>query len=115
MEGDGWPAFDLLFTILAGEARRGLDMRCLKCRGLGRDEGRLLQALGFVQTGDEAGAAAILTDWLPPAAARLAMAPLARLAAAMSAAGLVIPARDFARGPLPTVTVAAHPGLALMQ
>jgi len=115
LEHDGWPAFDALFAALAGGAHRSLDIRCLKCRTLAGDEGRLLQAVSLVQTGGTETAAAILADWLPPAAARLAMAPLSRLAAAMAAAGLVIPGRDFAIGRMPVVTVAAHPGLALVQ
>lgn len=115
MENDGWPAFDALFAALAAGARRTLDIRCLKCRGLTGDEGRLLQAVSLAQNGRLDDAAAIMSDWLPPAAARIGMVPLTRLAQAMTAAGLTIPEREFAFGRVPSVTVAAHPGLALVQ
>jgi hypothetical protein len=51
----------------------------------------------------EPGAAAILSDWLPLAATRMALRPAERLAAALNACGLVGPHRhaeatSFAQG-----------------
>ena len=90
---NGIPAFDALFQIMAATARRSLDVRCLRCAYLGEDEAWLLQLVGLLQRGDTGNAAAILADWLPPAAARIALAPARDLALVMAEGDLRVPHR----------------------
>ncbi len=109
-------AFDSLFSIVVVATRRPLDVRCLHCRGLGYDEGRLLQLVSLFQHGRPEAGEAVLGDWLPPTAQRLAASPAEGLAAALLQGGLVVPWR----GRQPTAAIAAHqvhanPGLVLVQ
>ncbi len=113
----GAPAFGLLVRVVAGTARHGLDVRPRRCRGLGRDEGILLRVVSLLQRNRHTEAAARLDAWLPPAAARLAVGPAARLAAALADAGLVVPLRHAEAAALHRLAACAHatPGLALLQ
>ena len=117
IDDDGIPAFDALFQIMAATARRSLDVRCLRCAYLGEDEAWLLQLVGLLQRGDSANAAAILADWLPPAAARIALAPAHDLALVMAEGDLRIPHRHAEAAIVHRLAPAAHAsrGLALVQ
>ncbi|HKM70524.1 MAG TPA: hypothetical protein VJX94_10795 [Stellaceae bacterium] len=76
----GVPAFDGLFSIGAAAALHPLDVRCPRCRFLGKDERLFLQLVSFLQYRQIGEAGQILTGWLPPAAAQMAMLPaLARI------------------------------------
>lgn len=90
---DGAGAFDTLFRIVLSAARRPLDVRCRHCARLGTDEAGLLQMAMLLQRARRTEAAAILDDWLPPAAARMAMVPAEGFARAVAEAGLVVPLR----------------------
>ncbi len=85
------PAFDALFGIVAAAAKRPLDVRCRHCPHLSRDEGRLLQTIGLLQHGRMFAARDVLSDWLPPAAVRLAILPAKGLASALMRARLFVP------------------------
>jgi hypothetical protein len=115
IDDNGIPAFDALF--LAATARRSLDVRCLRCARLGEDEAWLLQLIGLLQRGDTGSAAAILDDWLPPAAARIAFAPAHDLALAMIEGELRIPHRHAEAAVVHRLAPAAHAtrGLALVH
>ena len=78
------------FDTVVVAAERALDIRCMKCPHLGEDEGLLLQAVSLLQQGYADGAAAMLDDWLPPAALRLALTPLGWFADALTESGLVV-------------------------
>jgi hypothetical protein len=111
----GVSAFDGLFGIVVAAPRRPLDVRCLHCRVLGRDEGRLLQIVSLFQHRRPGAAAAVLGDWLPPAAQRLAAVPAEGLARALGEAGLLLPWRHLAAvGPMDH-QARANPGLSLVQ
>jgi hypothetical protein len=69
------PAFDSLFEIVASSPLRPLDVRCPHCMQVGRDEARFLQLLSLLQRDRVEEAVAILAEWLPPAALRLALLP----------------------------------------
>jgi hypothetical protein len=90
---DGAAAFDTVFRIVVSAARRPLDVRCRHCTRLGTDEAWLLQLVMVLQRARRLEAVAILAEWLPPAAARVAMMPALGFAGALAAAGLVVPPR----------------------
>jgi len=117
VEPGGAPAFGSLMRIIAGAARRGLDMRATSCRGLGRDEGKMLHLVSLLQRDRRVEAAAILGDWLPPAAVRLAARHAGAFAAGLAQAGLVVPLRHAQAAAVSRLTAYGHaaPGLALLQ
>jgi hypothetical protein len=93
MGRDGFDAFDALFRIVLAAARRPLDLRCRHSARLGADEAWFLQLVMLLQRARRAEAAAILADWLPPAAARMALMPALGFAGALAAAGIAVPLR----------------------
>ncbi len=113
----GVPAFDGLFQIVAAAARRSLDVRCLRCARLGEDEGFLLQLLSLLQRERAVAANAILGDWLPPAAARMALLPARGFAMALADGGIAIPLRHVEAASADHVGAAGYSdrGLALVQ
>ena len=88
---DGWLLVEELMSIIASTARRPLDVRCLACRTLGEDEAPLLAAIAGLQQDDEAPAVVTVGNWLPPSAARVALALLTRLASELRQAGMRLP------------------------
>ncbi len=87
------PALEALFRVVAAAQRRPLDIRCPCRHALGEDEARQLQMVSLFQHARDSEAEAILTDWLPPAAQRLASLPAQVLSAAMERQRLLIPIR----------------------
>jgi hypothetical protein len=90
---DGMTAFDALLRIVATAAQRLLDVRCVHCLHLGEDEAWFLQLISLLQRNRRQDAAMIMADWLPPAAARVALPYGIVLAAAMEGHGLTVPHR----------------------
>jgi hypothetical protein len=117
VEQRGASAFGSLMRVVAGAARRPLDIRARQCRGLGRDEGMLLRLISLMQRDRMVEASAILANWLPPAAVRLAACDARSLAAAFSRAELIVPLRHAEAASWSSLTAYAHatPGLALLQ
>jgi hypothetical protein len=111
------PAFGSLMWVVAGAARRALDVRERQCRELGRDEGMLLRLISLLQRDRVVEAASVLAEWLPPAGVRLAAREAEILADALAGAGLIVPLRHVEAAALPRLAVCAHatPGLALLQ
>lgn len=107
----------LMGGVVAATPGRPLDMRCLCCQVLGRDEAALLTLVSALQKCRPANAQAILADWLPPAAIRFALPAAEGLAAALAKAGLVVAPRcataDLLRSRAPALY--ANPGLGLVQ
>mgnify|MGYP001606198170 FL=1 len=114
---DGAASFDALFRIVVATALRSLDVRCLRCARLGADEAWLLQLTSLFQQRRGNDAAAILGDWLPPAAMRIAVVPAQHFAAALAGRGLLIPYRHAEAATVHLHGLSAHaaPGLALVQ
>jgi len=101
-------ALDASMRILATATRRPLDLRCPRCPYLGMDEGGLLQAVAALQAGRSNEAEQVLAGWLPAAAVRMALTPLASLALALERASLRVPARAADDRPTsPTATETA--------
>jgi hypothetical protein len=75
IEDEGAPAFDILFRIVLQSAKRPLDVRCPCCAHLGKDEAWLLQLASLLQRERLEEAAAVLGEWLPPSALRMALLP----------------------------------------
>jgi hypothetical protein len=94
LEQHGIPAFETFTRILRIAATRALDVRLLGCGGLGQDEAWFLQHLGALQFDQRIEARAILEDWMPPGAARMALEPAQGLADALTQAGLILPLRE---------------------
>jgi hypothetical protein len=104
----GAAAFDGLFRIVVAAARRPLDVRCQRCAHLGADEAWLLQLVMLLQRARRAEAAFILIDWLPPAAARMAMTPSFAFASALAKVGLVVRLRHCEAAEIHQQVSAAH-------
>lgn len=117
IEAYGAAGFDGLFTIVAGNAARGLDIRCPRCPRLGGDEAHLLHLLGLLQQQRNDGAAAMLADWLPPAAARAALPAAEAFAHGLAGSGLWIATAPRSAASLQTRIAAAYAnrGLVLVQ
>jgi hypothetical protein len=96
---DGLFALDELMGLLASAARRPLDFRCVKCRKIGADEALLLRCLAAGQSGRAPEIDRVLMDWLPPAAARMALRPVMILAMLLDSIGMRVPMAD----PVPSV------------
>jgi hypothetical protein len=83
--------FDDLFQIVAVVTPYPLDVGDLHYPRLGVDEKRILQILSLFQHAKNEQAKALLKDWLPAAACRLATYPAASLAVALQRAKFLIP------------------------
>lgn len=112
---DGLFALDEFMGLLASAARRSLDFRCVKCRRLGGDEALLLHCLAACQAGHTADIDRVLADWLPPAAARMAVRPVTVLATLLDGVGLRLPERFPMRGAELRAAAYADPGLQRLQ
>lgn len=113
---DGLAGLCRFFDAITAAARRSLDIRCVKCPRLGADESALLQMVAHLHHGAERGAAMLLEDWLPQSAVRIALAPLADFAAALSEAGLVVLRRHGGAGlDLSSATACPDRGVALVH
>jgi hypothetical protein len=117
IEDEGVPAFDILFRIVIQASLRPLDVRCPRCARLGQDEAWLLQLVSLLQRDRLGEAAAVLEEWIPPAARRMAMLPAKGFADALSGAGLRIPLRhrEAAAIAAPGSAAYADRGLTLVQ
>lgn len=93
VEPEGAAAFDTLFRIVVAATRRPLDIHRAQCPMLGSDEARFLAMIHLAQQGCQAEVGAMLGDWLPPAAVRMALPPLCLFAGALYRADLAIPLR----------------------
>lgn len=83
---------DEFFLVVAHAAGRQIDIRCLKCRYVSRDEMVFRQALAATQGGQPFRAYHDLRQWLAPAAARIAFNALVRLGEALASGKLTLPA-----------------------
>ncbi len=70
-----------------------LDVRSLRCGGLGQGEALLLQTISLLQHARAESAEALLSHWLPPGASRIAVQQARRFGRALAGAHLVIPMR----------------------
>ena len=79
-------------------ATRAIDVRCRRCPNLSPDEARLLHAVACGQRSLTAPAAALLAEWLAPAAVRLTIDAVVGAGRELGAAGVALPWRawDFA-------------------
>lgn len=93
LENDAAPDFDSLLQVVVAATQRPLDLRCIRCPHLGEDEAWLLQLVSLLQRNHAVAAQTILTQWLPPAAVRLAARFAAGFAATLRTAGLVVAPR----------------------
>lgn len=87
------PSFRALFDIVSRVPLRPLEIGCPHCLRLAGDEAAFLCMTALHQRGRIGEAAAILLDWLPPAATRMAAMPALSLAFALQRGGLFLPLR----------------------
>lgn len=83
-------AFDELMLLTATTAIQSLDVRYLHCEGLGTGELNFISSIAFAQNGKLEWAFQRLSSWLPPAAARRALAEIIKIANYMQRVGLFI-------------------------
>ncbi|PWC37918.1 hypothetical protein [Azospirillum sp. TSO35-2] len=91
LSNDAAVAFDTLMRIAIAATTRALDIHRPPCPALGSDEALLLDMLRLAQQGRHGEAGLLMSDWLPLAGVRMAMAPLCILATALAQAGLRLP------------------------
>ena len=82
------PHLHHLLRILATAAERSIDVRCPNCAHVSPDEAAMVQLIGAFQRGAPGEAAMLLSDWLPPAAVRLAIEQARAMALAFADAEL---------------------------
>jgi len=87
------PHFLDLFRIVAIVPLRRIEVRCTCAPTLAYDEGRFLQMISLAQRDRPNEALMALRDWLPAAAASMALPAAIKLAAALHLRGLVVPLR----------------------
>lgn len=94
------PHLHSLLRTVATAALRSIDIRCPSCAYVSPDEAALVRLIDAFQRGALGEAAMLLSDWLPPAAARLAIDQARALATALAEAELSMRMRDvpMARG-----------------
>lgn len=90
---DGANAFDMLMHLFGSVLQLPLDVRSLRCGGLGQGEALLLQAISLLQHDRSEAAEAILSQWLPPGMSRIALQQAQRFGHALARTNLVIPMR----------------------
>lgn len=90
---EGIEAFDLLMHLFGSVLHLPLDVRSLRCGGLGQGEALLLQTISLLQHDRFDEAESILSQWLPPGASRIAAQQSQRFGRALTATHLVIPMR----------------------
>jgi len=91
---EGADAFDLLMHLFGSVLHLHLDVRSLRCGGLGQGEAWLLQTVSLLQHDCYDAAETILSQWLPPGASRIAALQAQRFARALAITHLVIPLRQ---------------------
>ena len=85
---DAFGAFDGIMRIVAASATRAIDVRCVRCRAVSLDETMALGMIEAGQNGDAVNIHVYLDDWIPAAAARLALEPVLLVAELMDRAGM---------------------------
>ncbi len=86
----GADAFDLLMHVLNSVWRLPLDVRSLRCGGLGEGEALLLQCVGLLQQSRFEAAEQLLGRWLPPGTSRIAAQQAQRFARALEQTRLCV-------------------------
>lgn len=84
--GDAAEPLDQVMTMIAVSSRITIDIRCVPCRTVSRDEERLLAH--FADT--RSGTSGPLAVWLPPTSLRACRAPSAAVTHSFAAAGLAL-------------------------
>ncbi|MET0380239.1 MAG: hypothetical protein ABW049_14705 [Spongiibacteraceae bacterium] len=113
---EGADAFDLLMHLLGPIPRLSLDVRSLRCGGLGEGEALLLQTISLLQHDHYDEAETILGRWLPPGASRVAALQTQRFARALVATKLRVPLRQCETGSRDAYRPAAtNRGLSLLH
>lgn len=114
---EGADAFDLLMHLLGPVPRMSLDVRSLRCGGLGEGEALLLQTVSLLQHDRYDDAENILGRWLPPGASRVAALQAQRFARALAGTRLVVPLRHAEAAQMHALypQARAHRGLSLVH
>ncbi len=92
--GEAAVGFDRMMSLVAGHARRLIEVRCCQCPTLGVDEAHMLALVAALQAGDAFTPVRILSDWLPAGLVTPALAGAQRFAAVLAAEGLRLPAAE---------------------
>lgn len=95
---DAMPAFDGFMSVLVVGLYRQMDVRCMKCGGISRDEKIVLSALAQEQRGNQDSSRSLMGRLLSPSALRIGQNMLSAWASALAKGGQVLPLRDW--GPM---------------
>lgn len=93
MEAAARQLFDPLLGVIFASSRRPIEVHRSSCYGISRDEGQFLTCIALYQHQQMERADSVLSEWLPPAAARVAASLGMRFAAAMEVGRLLLPLR----------------------
>lgn len=99
---------DAALCAMETASGRPLDIHTVRCAEIGQDEELVLQTLLLLQHENEFGARRVLWRLLPPAAARIVLGHLDKLAIGMVRAGLFLPQLPYALQPCPAEALAAR-------
>ena len=102
-------ALNSTLYLLAIAGRYRVEVSCPRCPGIAEDEMRVLHALSTAQRQQIEPAQRLLSDWLVPGAARLALRPFRALALSLTQARIALPLRLWpcadTGGPVPIALV----------
>lgn len=99
--GPALPHLHGFLRTLATAASRSIDIRCPNCAHVSPDEAALVRLIDAFQRDAIGEAAMLLSDWLPPAAMRLAVDQARALAVAFADADLGTGGQDVPPGQEP--------------
>lgn len=111
-------ALNSMLDLLAIAGRHRVEVACPRCPGIADDEMRVLHALSSLQRQQIVPAQELLSAWLVPGGARLALRPFRALALSLTQARVTLPLRIWPRrispsaeagGPVPLALVGAEP------
>ncbi|MDF2368209.1 hypothetical protein [Sneathiella sp.] len=86
-------SLDSFLSIMVAGYSRPVDIRCLCCSGISKDEWRILQSLVAAQLGEEAEIAPLISHFLEPATVRIAKPSILEWAQGLKDSGLILPTR----------------------
>jgi hypothetical protein len=90
----GVDAFEQLMHLLGGVCHLPLDIRSLRCGGLGQGEALLLHCVSLLQADEFEAAERLLGRWLPPGTSRIAARQAQRFACALAQTHLHLEGRQ---------------------
>lgn len=86
-------SLDSFLSLMVAGYSRPVDIRCLCCSGISKDEWRILQSLVAAQNGKESKIAPLISHFMEPATVRIAQSSIIEWAQGLKDCGLILPTR----------------------